>query len=83
MAEVVRVDFQPKPEPAEDEPRKYRDGDPVPDGYRVFDGGYGHKFLIRDYPYGETTEGRLDALEREAATLRRRVAALERRAGTR
>jgi hypothetical protein len=60
--------------------RKYEEGDPIPDGYyRVEGTGY----VNREYPYEETICGRLDMLEADVRTLRRRLAAAERRAGAR
>lgn len=86
---VVEINFRPAPAPDPDDHRRreYNDGDPVPDGWYVFDPDPDRpgdpKYLLYDWPYEETTCGRLDALEDAVRTLRRKLAVAEHQAGAR
>lgn len=88
--QVIAVNFRsaPAPVPAGDGGvREYHAGDPVPAGWYVHDPDPGHpedpKYLVYDTPYEETIWGRLDALDEQVRTLRRKLAVSARRAGAR
>lgn len=87
--QVIEVNFRPKaePEPATGDEHigdVWQEGDPIPPGYETYKSALGGlRLCLAPVPYEQTPSGRLDVLEDQVASLRRRLAVAERKAGAR